>query len=58
MFLSYSVKDWDLGFVGLAAMTVTNFQNFWKVFQPSRKAGLRCYNFSAKHKSFVLSTFV
>lgn len=58
MFLSCSVKDWNLGFVGLAAMTVTNFQNFWKVFQPSGKAGLWYYDFSAKRKSFVLSTFV
>lgn len=52
------MKDWDLGFVGLAAMTVTNFQNFWKVFQPSGKAGLWYYDFSAERKSFVLSTFV
>ena len=36
------------GFVGLAAMTITNFQNFWKVFQRSRKAELCCYNYSAE----------
>ena len=48
MFLGCSVRDWDLGFVGLAAMTITNFQNFWKVFQRSRKAELWCYNYSAE----------
>lgn len=48
MFLGCSVGDWDLGFVGLAATTITNFQNFWKPFQPSRKARLWYYNFSAE----------
>lgn len=48
MFLGCSVRDWDLGFVGLAAMTITDFQNFWKVFQRSRKAELWCYNYSAE----------
>lgn len=48
MFLGCSVRDWDLGFVGLAAMTITNFQNFWKVFQRSRKAELWCYSYSAE----------
>lgn len=37
MFLGCSERDWDLGFVGLAATTITNFQNFWEVFQPIRK---------------------
>lgn len=48
MFLGCSVGDWDLGFVVLAAATITNFQNFWKLFQPSRKARLWYYNLSAE----------
>lgn len=32
MFLGCSVGDWDLSFVGLAGTTITNFQNFWKLF--------------------------
>lgn len=48
MFLGCSVGDWDLGFVVLAATTITNFQNFWKLFQPSRKARLWYYNPSAE----------
>lgn len=38
MFLGCSVRAWDLGFVVLAAKTITNFWNVWKVFQPSMKA--------------------
>lgn len=50
MFLGCSVRDWDLGFVGLAATTITNLQNFWKVFQPGRKAGLWYYNYSVEQE--------
>lgn len=50
MFLGCSVRDWNLGFVGLAATTITNFQNVWKVFHPSRKAGLWYYKYSAKQE--------
>lgn len=50
MFLGCSVRDWDLGFVGLAATTITNLQTFWKVFRPGRKAGLWYYNYSAEQE--------
>lgn len=34
--------------MGLAATAIANFQNFWKVFQPSRKSRLRYYKFSGE----------
>lgn len=40
IFLGCPVRVWDLGFVGLAGTTITNFQNFCEVFQHSREAGL------------------
>lgn len=43
-------RDWDLGFVGLAATAIANFQKFWKVFQPSRKSRLRYYKLSGERE--------
>jgi hypothetical protein len=50
MFLGCLVRDWNLGFVGLAAKAITNFWNVWKALLPSRKTRLRCYNCSAEQE--------